>query len=250
MAEKENIHKNHRQRMRTKFNETGFKGWSDYEILEYMLYNVYRQGDTNPIAHEILRYSADNIVTVMRNAKDFRMADDVKNVGENAVLFLRSLKEFVDYYRREELKYEPRRLDFENLASIVNIVGFEPDREDILMICMDTFMNIKCIVNITEQSGHYHAYTSEEKIFRTATMNGSKYVMLVHNHPDRKTSISKNDIEMTLYVDNLLSAADIMLVDHMVVCGKDVLSIKSHIVKKEMSSAMESSPEDGAYNYE
>lgn len=246
----DNIHKNHRQRMRAKFNETGFNGWSDYEILEYMLYNVYRQGDTNPVAHEILRYSGGSIVNVMRNARDFTMAENVKNVGESAVLFLRSLKEFIDYYRREELEYEPRRLDVENLANIINIIGFELDREDILMICMDRFMNVKSITNITEQSGPRYAYTSTEKIFRTATISGAKYVMLVHNHPDGKKEISHDDIEMTLHVDNMLHAMDIMLVDHMVICGKEVLSIKSRVIKEEMQKAQENLPEDMYYEFE
>ena len=130
----DNIHKNHRQRMRAKFNETGFKGWSDYEILEYMLYNVYRQGDTNPVAHRMLEYSADNIVSLMKNSRDFRMVSDLKNVGETAVLFLRSLKEFVDYYKKQELKFEPKKLTRENFMDIVNVIGFEDDKEDILMI--------------------------------------------------------------------------------------------------------------------
>ena len=250
MAEKDNIHKNHRQRMRAKFSETGFKGWSDYEILEYMLYNVYRQGDTNPIAHRIMEYSGNSIVNVMRNARDLRMANDVNNVGETAVLFLRSLKEFIDYYKIRELKFEPQQLNRYNFRDIINVVGFEPDREDILMICADTFMNVKCIANISEQSSTTYAFTSAEKIIKTATMNGASYVLILHNHPNGVPEISEDDEKMTLYVDNLLNSVGIILIDHMVICGKRILSIKENIIRREMKARQESNPEDGAFNYE
>ena len=172
---------------------------------------------------------------------------------ENEKLMVVTSKDYikwVDYQVSAEAMKKACRLDVENLANIINIIGFELDREDILMICMDRFMNVKSITNITEQSGPRYAYTSTEKIFRTATMSGAKYVMLVHNHPDEKREISHDDIEMTLHVDNMLHAMDIMLVDHMVICGKDVLSIKSRVIKEEMQKAQENLPEDMYYEFE
>lgn len=218
--------------MREKFNVTGFNGWSDYEILEFMLYNAYRQGDTNPIAHNMLNYSGDSIVALMRNTKDFRMVSDLKNVGESTVLFLRSLKEFVSYYKVKELEFEPKRLVRENFREIVNIVGFAPDKEDILMICADDFLNVICITNITESSGPLYAFTSAEKIIKTATMNGAKYVLIVHNHPNGNEDVSLEDIEITMHVDNLLRNVGIILIDHIVIAGKKAISIKIDVVYK------------------
>lgn len=236
--------------MRAKFNETGFNGWSDYEILEYMLYNVYRQGDTNPVAHNMLEYSADNIVSLMKNAQDFRMVTDLKGVGENAVLFLRSLKAFVDYYKQQEIKFEPKKLVRENFMDIINIVGFEPDKEDILMICTDTFLNVLCISNITEQRGPNYACTSAEKIVKTATMNGARYAMIVHNHPNGDGEISYDDIEMTINVDSLLRSVGIELIDHMVVCNKEAISIKVDIIYEKEKQRIEGELEDGLFDYE
>lgn len=229
----DNIHKNHRQRMRERFNATGFNGWSDYEILEFMLYNAYRQGDTNPIAHRMLDYSADSIVNLMRNTRDFRMVNDLKDVGETTVLFLRSLKAFVDYYKLKELTFEPKRLVRENFMDIVNVVGFSPDKEDILMICADAFLNVLCVTNITESSGPMYALTSAERIVKTATMNGSKYVMIVHNHPNGNEDISLEDIEITKHVDDLLRNIGIIFIDHIVISNKKTISIKIDVIYKD-----------------
>ena len=221
-----NIHKNHRQRMRERFNATGFKGWSKHEILEYMLYNVYRQGDTNPIAHRILEYSADSFVNMFNNCADMRMAEDVDGVGESAVLFLRSLKSFIDYYRLEEINDKPIKADPQNILELSRIMGFLPDREDIMMLCLDYKMNIKSIVNITEKRDMMSAASSADTIIRTATINGADNVILVHNHPDGSKEVSFDDIKTTMKADTMLSNIGINLVDHFIISDNDVISIK------------------------
>lgn len=128
----ENIHKDHRKRMRERFKATGFNGWSKNEILEYMLYNVYRQVDTNVIAHRILNYNAGSFVNMFKNTYDRRMEYDIPNVGESTILFLRCLKEFIDAYRREELLSVPIKALPENLIEISKIVDFSDDRETII----------------------------------------------------------------------------------------------------------------------
>lgn len=234
-----NIHKGHRERMRRRFAEIGFRGWSDHEILEYLLYNVQKQGDTNPLAHRLIEYSAGSIVTLLRNASDSRLADDIEGVNEKTVLFLRSIKAFVDYYRREELRYKPVKLSRDNFMEIVNIVGFLPEREDLLMICLDAFMNVKSIVNITEKCGDKYAATSAEKIIKTATMSGSKNVILVHNHPDGAKLVSLADIEMTLNLDMMLKNIGVSLIDHYVLCGDDIISVKMESMSFNLDEILE-----------
>ena len=48
------IHANHRQRMRKRFEETGFDGFSDHEVLEYILFHAIPRKDVNPIAHALM----------------------------------------------------------------------------------------------------------------------------------------------------------------------------------------------------
>ena len=229
MMKKENIHKNHRERMRAKFDKIGFEGWSDYEILEYMLYNVYRQGDTNPIAHNILSYSAGNIVNVMRNCEDFRMAQQVDNVGEKTVLFLRSLKAFVDYYKQEEIKYTPIYLDRYTIKDVLNVIGFKPDREDILMVCADKCLKVKSVTNITENSGKFFAETSLSRVMNTAALNSASYVLIAHNHPSECDGISTEDVAFTNTLEETLAKAGIFFIDHIVISKGKYMSVRAKI---------------------
>jgi serine/threonine protein kinase len=53
----------------------------------------------------------------------------VMNVGDETVLFLRSIKEFIKFYKLEELKYKPVKLSRENIREVINIIGFSTDKE-------------------------------------------------------------------------------------------------------------------------
>ena len=53
MGEK-SIHDHHRERMYERVRKNGFEGFSDHEVLEYMLYFALPRIDTNPLAHALI----------------------------------------------------------------------------------------------------------------------------------------------------------------------------------------------------
>lgn len=225
-AKKENIHKDHRKRMRERFCDTGFKGWSKYEIIEFMLYNVYAQGDTNPISHAILNYNNNSLRRMFENSVDNRMAEDIHGVGEKTVLYLRTLKEFIDYYLKEELLEEKVRVDRENFPKILRSIRFSENYEDIYMLCMDRNMYLKSIVNLTEASDETAASVSTDRIVSCAVRAKASNIILLHNHPMGSRKPSLEDISMTERSSDALNSVGVFLVDHYIVCGKDLSSIR------------------------
>ncbi len=53
----DNIHKNHRERMREKYRKYGPDVFETHQLLEMLLFHSMRQGDTNPAAHNLLQIS-------------------------------------------------------------------------------------------------------------------------------------------------------------------------------------------------
>ena len=49
-----NLHKEHRIRVKKKFRNFGLSSFEDHEKLELLLYYVIPRKDTNPIAHDLL----------------------------------------------------------------------------------------------------------------------------------------------------------------------------------------------------
>ena len=222
---KESIHKGHRERMRERFEKTGFEGWSKVEILEFMLYSVYSQRDTNPIAHRLLDYSNKSFINLLKSADSFNMCEHVKDVGERTVLFLRSLRLFMDYYRSEQLREQPIKLTSSNFAEFLQTIEFSDEREDIVLICLDKHMRTKALIRLAEESDEDYAVTRVDKLVRAAVGESADNVILVHNHPSGYRRVSAEDIHMTIQARNVLHPFGIHLVDHFIICGDEVISI-------------------------
>lgn len=212
--------------MRDKFKEVGFKGWSDYEILEYMLYSTYRQKDTNPIAHRLLMSSNNSIVKLLKNAEDMDLANIVSGVGETTALYLRSLKSFIDYYCDKKITDEPLEIGENNVEAFIKSLNFPDDREEMMVICLDAFMRVKCVSKVTEASGSYFAETKLDKLIKAAAQSNADNMILVHNHPSGNDEVSLEDINMTIQAEKLFDAFGLFLIDHYILCGKKVVSIK------------------------
>ncbi len=215
--------------MRERFDKTGFEGWADHEILEFMLYNVYAQHDTNPIAHKLLKYSNHSIVRLLENANDYGMSENIEGVGVRTVQYLRSINEFMNYYRNMQLTENRTRLDRNSIYDIVKSLDMSDDHEDIYMICLDRLMRIKCIARMTSASDSGYAQVNLNKLLRTATQAKSANVVLVHNHPSGGTDISFEDLHMTVRIDEMLGSLGVFLVDHFIICGDEIVSIKMSI---------------------
>lgn len=228
MAEdkKTNIHERHRERMRKKFHEIGFKGWSKYEVLEYMLYHVFAQGDTNPKAHSLIDYGAGKMSQMFKNIEDEKSVNDIDGIGDKTIAYLRHLKAFVDYYRNEELSENPTTLTRENFREVLKMADMSDECEDIVLICLDSKLNIKSVMKITEYSDESSAIASINQIIKRASRTESSNVVLIHNHPSGNTEISVEDRRMTEQLDERLRAVDIFLVDHYIVCGDEIVSVK------------------------
>ena len=100
------------------------------------------------------------------------------------------------------------------------------EHEDIVMICLDGRMRIKSMEKITNSSDSVSATADADTIVRNAVGVKASNVVLVHNHPSGSEEISDEDRRMTEYLDNKLRAIDIFLVDHYIVCGDNIVSIK------------------------
>ena len=230
---KDNIHKGHRERMHEKFDTTGFDGWSKFEVIEYMLYNVIPRSDTNPTAHALFDYSINSIVKLFDNVQDFRMVNNVDSVGPRTVRFLRSLKEFMLYYQRESLKERPVQFTRDNFYEVLGMLNLSDENEEIAIICMDKFLRIKAAVRLTEHSDATYASLDIDRLIKIATQTKASNVALVHTHPSGVDRASYEDIFMTKKVQRILETLHISLVDHFIVCGDKLISIMQTIQKME-----------------
>ncbi len=225
------VHCGHRERMRRRFDVSGFEGWSKHEVLEFMLYDVFTRQNTNEIAHDILSRCGESFTRLFDNAgTDCLM--DIDGVGEKTVRYLRVQKAFMEYCRGEMAKEKSIQLTRDNFMQVLEFADFPRDTEDILLLCLDRYLRVRYVTRIAEDSRSGQASTTAERLVRSAAASRAKNVVLVHNHPSGCDKASYEDMVMTNNAERLLRTFEIDLIDHFIVCGDKVVSVKAAIAEE------------------
>ena len=96
----ENIHGGHRDRMRSRYLQEGPDGFADHELLEMLLYGCIPRGDTNPVAHLLLKEfgSLSNLLE-----SDAHEIAKTEGVGLKSAVFLTQLHEVIRRYKGKSL---------------------------------------------------------------------------------------------------------------------------------------------------
>jgi len=112
---------------------------------------------------------------------------------------------------------------------VVNIVKSQlkgKKREHFLVLCLDTrnrLINCKPVSIGSLDTSIVHP----REVFKEAVSSSSASVIFVHNHPSGDPEPSKEDVELT---NRLVKAGEIIgidVLDHIIVCDRDYLSLKA-----------------------
>lgn len=214
-------HAGHRERMRERFLQNGLEGFHDHEVLEMLLYHAIRRGDTNVLAHELLR-EFGSLEGVLQADPDALCR--VHGVGENTAVFLRFIGAFYGRMEQDRLRGLP-------LDSLENRCAYFRSRlsgvmdENMLLVCLDgQFKAVRCFTVAKGTPGHVAA--EMQTLVRLIMQSHCQRVILAHNHPTGTADPSDKDIFYTQSVQKLLQSIDIELIDHIIVSSAGVCSLR------------------------
>ena len=98
-------HKGHRERLKTRFLNSGLDSFTDVQALELLLFYAIPMKDTNPIAHALLNRFG-SLSQVLEASPEELMK--VPGIGENAAVFLTLLilaRPMIEKLDRIKVKY-------------------------------------------------------------------------------------------------------------------------------------------------
>lgn len=219
-----NLHAQHRKRMMEKFQRFGMDVFSDVEVLETALYLSIPRGNTNDIAHRLL-HTFGSLHAVFEATEE--ALRQVEGVGPVSARNFRYLRELFSRYRADSIKVELHgcALTTEEKMAAYFVPQFEGYTAERMLAA---YLDGKGRVLRCEEVGRgsMTQVRADLRLLMTNAVNvHAAGVALAHNHPDGQLAISREDLSVTIHIEDLLRSVQVDLVDHLVVQGDRYLSI-------------------------
>ena len=209
------MHEGHRERKRKQALEAGFEHFEHHEILEMLLYNSIPRIDTNPIAHRLIeRFGSFDKVF------DAELSElcEVEGIGERTAFLLKLIPEINRRYDINKLKKKVNVAMFDQLVSFVQSLFVGKKYEQFYCICVSSGKNV--VSTRLMMTGFADCVDIPiQKVAKEALDRGVSEIVIAHNHPYGRASLSHADI---LYTEKLVMALEplgIKLIDHFVIAG-------------------------------
>jgi len=217
----ENLHKDHRQRMRERFLSEGLDTFAPHNILELLLFYSIPQRDTNEIAHALLR-EFKTIPGVFDAA--FEQLVRIDGVKDNTATLLKLIPALSRIYSVQKDADATNLNTLDKLGKFLckQFVGITV--ETVLMLSLDNKRDlIDCAV--LHRGSVNSAQVSVRKIAEIAIARNASAVALAHNHPSGLPIPSSEDVATTMRIKRALALLEIDLLEHVIVAGERYMGI-------------------------
>ena len=215
--------KGHRERLRERYENSGFTGFHDYEVLEFLLTFIFRQGDVKPLAKELIKTFVSFSKVLDAPAAEL---EDVKGMGKASALSLTAFRHAMAYYFQNLAVSNKEQIT--KMSGLVEMLqarlGHKPNE-----VLFAIFLNSKNEVLVTKELGEgtvSQASAFPRKIVEEALKQKATSIILAHNHPGGVAEPSEEDEKITVEIQKALALLEISLQDHLILANDEYYSFK------------------------
>lgn len=214
-------HEHHRQRIRERFLKNGFDGFSNYELLEVLLFAAHPRGNTNQYAHALLdRFGS--LSDILRASPE--VLKTVPGIGDSAVMSIKIISELI---RRMQEEANRPEVFYDTVSKLVGLLRSKfcgLAEEHVYLLLFDNRMKLLDTTLISKGTVS-SADLSIPKIVNAAVIRQAPNVVIAHNHPVGIAIASENDKLVTECLYSTLASAGIRLVEHVICTETDCFPI-------------------------
>jgi DNA repair protein RadC len=215
--------KGHRERLRERFEKDGFNGFHDYEVLEFLLTFIFRQGDVKPLAKVLIKTFGSFSKVLDAPVDELR---NVNGMGKASALSLHAFRETMAYYFQNHITVDKEQIT--KMSSLIEMlrasIGYKQNE-----ILFAVFLNAKNEVLATKEMGEgtvSQASAFPRKIVEEALKQRATSIILAHNHPGGIAKPSEHDESITTEIQKALALVEISLQDHIILANDEYYSFK------------------------
>jgi DNA repair protein RadC len=223
MSKEKHLHHGHRKRKKEQFLKSGIEHLPEHEPLEFLLYYAIPRGDTNFIAHSLIKRFG-SLTGAMNAGYDELL--EVSGVGENAASLICFTKMLSKLYAKTQAK--------ESLEILSNSKSLKEFCISIFIGALEEEFHCLYLTDDLKLIGHEKACSGTlravdipiRKIARSILDRNCSRLVVTHNHPAGSCMPSRADVDSTKNIHDVFKKMEVDLVDHIIVGRDGVTSMK------------------------
>ncbi len=218
----DNIHAGHRARLKEKYRAHGLESFTDIEALELLLFYAIPRANTNELAHALLdRFHSFRGVLEAEQTE----LERVPGIGPNAAALLRLVTDLNSRYQRAaSVRGTQIRSSSDAGAFLQPQFAYQSEERSVLL-CLDTAGRVIECRALAEGSSAMVGLSARELVDYVLRDKAAR-VILAHNHVSGVALPSAADVEATARIYRMLQMIGVELVDHLVFCDGDYVSMR------------------------
>ena len=213
LAKQPSYIRDHRQRLRERFETGGAAAMPDYELLELFLFRAIPRADVKPLARRLIDRFGD-VAGVF--AAPVPRLTEVEGVGPAVALEIKVAEAVAHRMARAKVLQRHVISSWDAIVDYCHTVMAHRETEQFRILFLDRKNTL--IADEEQARGtvdHVPVYPCEV-VKRALEINASALI-LVHNHPSGDPTPSEADIAVTSQIDQAARALGITLHDHLII---------------------------------
>ncbi len=224
-GKEKNIHKGHRQKVKQRFYDCGMDGMPVHNVLEMLLFFGIPQKDTNPLAHELITKFGSFSGVLEARREDLLT---VKGMTDNAACLITMMLPVYKQYKNDLTR---KRVVLEEAKDYAEYIGhqfYDATNERVYIICIDS--SNRAINYFKVGEGDFSSVKMDKREIVSCVLHSqAKQVVLCHNHPHGILAPSREDVNSTLELYDLLKDLGVRLADHLIFTENDYFAFSKTI---------------------
>ena len=226
----DNPHKNHRNRLRTRYQKYGLASFEEHNILELLLFHSIPRADTNGIAHELIN-TFGSLYDVL--SAPYEELLRVKGVGPASAALIRNVSDTAREANLRKMTATPIT-DYPRLVLYATewFIGKQAGSVAVILFDdKDRIVHTEALSESHSIRAVYYAQSLEE----LADKHNARRIVLMHNHANGIMQPSDEDLFLTQQLYTALQEKKITLLEHLVIHKFDCLPILDRAIHKRVS---------------